>query len=64
MPPQSRYNLFQLINNLYEYRSIILITNKNFTSRGEFFHDGNVAVPIIDRVIHYSHVFMIGSEHY
>ena len=38
MTRQARYNLFQLINSLYEYRSIILTTNKDFTSWGEFFH--------------------------
>lgn len=64
MTRQARYNLFQLINNLYEYRSIILTTNKDFTSWGEFFHDDNVAVPIIDRVIHHSHIFMLGGESY
>jgi len=53
-----------LINNLYEYRSVILTTNKDFTSWGEFFHDDNVAVPIIDRVIHHSHIFMLGGESY
>jgi DNA replication protein DnaC len=64
MTRQARFNLFQLINNLYEYRSIILTTNKDFTSWGEFFHDDNVAVPIIDRVIHHSHIFMLGGESY
>lgn len=64
MSRQSRYNLFQLINSLYEYRSIILTTNKDFTSWGEFFHDDNVAVPIIDRIIHHSHIFMLGGESY
>ena len=59
MTRQARYNLFQLINSLYEYRSIILTT-----SWGEFFHDDNVAVPIIDRVIHHSHIFMLGGESY
>lgn len=39
MTRQSRYNLFQLINSLYEYRSIILTTNKDFTCWGEFFHE-------------------------
>ena len=34
MTRQARYNLFQLINSLYEYRSIILTTNKDFTSWG------------------------------
>ncbi|MGP9768806.1 IS21-like element helper ATPase IstB [Halomonas sp. AOP13-D3-9] len=64
MTKQSRYNLFQLINSLYEYRSIILTTNKDFTNWGEFFHDDAVAVPIIDRVIHHSHIFMLGGESY
>ena len=64
MTRQARYNLFQLINSLYEYRSIILTTNKDFTSWGEFFHDDNVAVPIIDRVIRHSHIFMLGGESY
>ena len=64
MTRQARYNLFQLINSFYEYRSIILTTNKDFTNWGEFFHDDAVAVPIIDRVIHHSHLFMLGGESY
>lgn len=64
MNKQGRYNLFQLINALYEYRSIILTTNKDFTQWGEFFSDDNVAVPIIDRIIHHSHIFMLGGESY
>jgi DNA replication protein DnaC len=64
MTRQARYNLFQLINSLYEYRSIILTTNKDFTNWGAFFHDDAVAVPIIDRVIHHSHIFMLGGESY
>lgn len=64
MSRQARYALFQLINRFYEYRSLILTTNKDFTSWGEFFHDDNVAVPIIDRIIHHSHIFMLGGESY
>ncbi|MFK4753834.1 IS21-like element helper ATPase IstB [Oceanobacter antarcticus] len=64
MTRQARYNLFQLINSLHEYRSIILTTNKDFTSWGEFFHEDDVAVPIIDRIIHHSQVFMMGGESY
>ncbi|MEQ9268101.1 ATP-binding protein [Marinobacter salarius] len=41
-----------------------MTTNKDFTSWGEFFHDDNVAVRIIDRVIHHSHIFMLGGESY
>jgi DNA replication protein DnaC len=59
---QGVYNLFQLINSLYEYRSVILTTNKDFTNWGDFFRDDNVAVPIVDRLIHHSHIFMLGGE--
>lgn len=64
MNRQGLYNLFQLINGLYEYRSVILTTNKDFTNWGEFFRDENVAVPIVDRLIHHSHGFMLGGESY
>lgn len=64
MNKQGRHNLFQLIHALYEYRSIILTTNKEFTQWGEFFNDDNVAVPIVDRIIHHSHIFMLGGESY
>lgn len=64
MNKQGMHNLFQLINTLYEYRSIILTTNKEFTNWGEFFFEDNVAVPIVDRLIHHSHIFMLGGESY
>ncbi len=64
MNRQGMYNLFQLINSLYEFRSIILTTNKDFTNWGEFFADDNVAVPIVDRLIHHPHIFMLGGESY
>jgi len=64
MSREARYRLFQLINSLYEYRSVILTTKKDFTAWGEFFHDDNVADPIIDRIIHHSHIFMLGGESY
>lgn len=64
MNKQSNHNLFQLINALYEYRSVILTTNKEFAHWGEFFIDENVAVPIVDRLIHHSHIFMLGGESY
>ncbi len=64
MNRQGVYNLFQLINSLYEYRSVIITTNKDFTNWGEFFLDDNVAVPIVDRLIHHSHIFMLGGESY
>ena len=64
MNKHSNHNLFQLINAFYEYRSVILTTNKEFTHWGEFFIDENVAVHIVDRLIHHSHIFMLGGESY
>lgn len=64
MSKQGMYNLFQLINALYEHRSLIITTNKDFTSWHEFFFDDNVAVPIVDRIIHHSKIFMLGGESY
>jgi len=39
-------------------------TNQDFTAWGEFLRDETVAVPIVDRLIHHSHVFMLGGESY
>ncbi|GAX59941.1 DNA replication protein [Candidatus Scalindua japonica] len=61
---QSVFNLFQLINALYEYRSIIITTKKEFTSWEDFFANENVAVRIVDRVIHHSHILMMGGDSY
>ena len=61
---QGMFNLFQFINALYEYRSVIITTNKDFTNWNDFFIDENVAVPVIDRLIHHSHLFMMGGESY
>ncbi len=43
---------------------LIITINKDFTNRGEFFHGDNVAVPIVDRLIHHSYIFMLGGESY
>jgi len=64
MNRQGIYKLFHLVNGLYEQRSVVLTTNKDFTAWGEFLRDETVAVPIVDRLIHHSHVFMLGGESY
>lgn len=64
MGKSSMYNLFQLIHAMYEYRSLIITSNKEFTNWNEFFHNDNVAVPIIDRIVHHSKIFILGGESY
>jgi DNA replication protein DnaC len=61
---QTNYNFFQMIHSLYEFRSIIITTNKEFTKWNEFFSDQNIAIPIIDRIIHHAQIFMLGGESY
>ncbi len=61
---KSVFHFFQLINAMYEYKSLILTTNKDFTGWGDFFVNENVTVPIVDRIIHRSHIFMMGGESY
>lgn len=64
MNQQAMYNLFPLINALYEYRSLMLTTHKDFTSGHEFVFDDHVAVPLVDRIIHHSKIFRLGGESY
>lgn len=60
----SMYNLFQLIHAMYEYRSLIITSNKEFTDWNEFFCNDTVAVPVIERIIHHSKIFMLRGESY
>ena len=60
----SMYNLFQLIHAIYEYRSLIITSNKEFTDWNEFFCNDTVAVPVIERIIHHSKIFMLRGESY
>ena len=64
MTKQSMYNMFQFVNACYEYRSLIITTNKDFANWADFFHEDNVAVPIVDRLIHHSRLFLMGGESY
>ncbi len=62
MNRQGLDNLFPLSNGRYEYRSVILTPHKDFTNWGEFFRDEHVVVPVVDRLIPHSQVFMLGGE--
>jgi len=64
MTKQSMYNMFQFVNACYEYRSLIITTNKDFANWADFFHEDNVAVPIVDRLIHHSKLFLLGGDSY
>ena len=56
---------FQLISRRYEQGSIILTSNRSFGNWGETFaQDATLASAIIDRVLHYCHIFQIIGKSY
>lgn len=56
---------FQLISRRYELGPVILTSNKSFGSWGETFAgDATLASAIIDRVLHYCHIFQITGKSY
>lgn len=60
-----RANLFfQLVNHMYTRASIILTTNVPFEGWGKVFGDNVIASAILDRLLHYSHVFLITGPSY
>lgn len=57
--------LFQLISKRYENGSIIMNSNKNFSSWGEILGDSVMATAILDRLLHHCTVINIrGGETY
>ena len=64
MSKQGNYNLFQLISSLYEYRSIILTTNKSFNEWNDIFPNAACVVTLIDRLVHRSEILAIEGESY
>ncbi|MBK5966868.1 transposase [Thiocystis minor] len=45
-----------------EFRSVILTPNKDFTNWGEFLREDTLTVPIVDRLIYHSYVYILGGE--
>jgi DNA replication protein DnaC len=60
-----RANLFfQLVNHMYTHASLILTTNVAFEAWGKVFGDEVIASAILDRLLHFSHVFLITGPSY
>ncbi len=61
-----RANLFfQLVNHLYTRVSLVLTTNVAFDSWGHLFGDDEmIAAAILDRLLHFSLVFLIPGPSY
>jgi DNA replication protein DnaC len=62
---QESSNLFfQLISELYEFRSIILTSNKLFKEWGSAFGDTVITTAILDRILHYSETIIMNGDSY
>ena len=55
---------FQLINQCYEYRSIIITSNKLFNEWGVFFGNQTIATAILDRLLHHSESIILNGDSY
>ena len=61
---ESTTAFFSLVSARYERGSIILTSNKGFADWGELLDDTVIATPILDRLLHHSHVINIRGESY
>lgn len=54
---------FQLVNHLYEFRSIVITSNRLFNEWGATFNDNVIATAILDRLLHHSQTLtLIGDS--
>ena len=55
---------FQLINECYEFRSIMITSNKLFSEWGNFFGDDTIATAILDRLMHHCDAIIMNGDSY
>jgi len=66
LPMDRRYThlFFQFINECYEYRSILITSNKTPHQWGSFFGDESVAMAILDRLLHHCEPVLLNGDSY
>lgn len=57
-------DLFEIINQRYESKSIIITSNKPFEDWPQVLFDPVLTSAIVDRLVHYAHVIAIKGESY
>ena len=55
---------FQLVSHFYEFRSIMITSNKIFTEWGALFGDQSIAGAILDRLLHHSDTIVLNGDSY
>jgi len=66
LPLQPVYGnlFFQFVNRCYEYRSIMITSNKLFSEWGTFFGNQTIAAAILDRLLHHSESIVLNGDSY
>lgn len=62
--PTNSSLFFQFINEAYEFRSIILTSNKLFKEWGSAFGDSVITTAILDRILHHSESILMNGDSY
>ncbi len=55
---------FQLVNQCYEYRSLLITSNKLFTEWGAYFGNQTIATAILDRLLHHAEAVVLNGDSY
>lgn len=55
---------FQLVNQCYEYRSLLITSNKLFNEWGNYFGNQTIATAILDRLLHHAEAVVINGDSY
>lgn len=66
LPVDRKYThlFFQFINECYEYRSLIITSNKLPSQWGAYFGDESVAMAVLDRLLHHSILTIMKGDSY
>ena len=62
--PEAANLMFSLVSSRYERASVIVTSNKSFSSWGEIFGDDVVAAAMIDRLVHHAEILALKGDSY
>jgi len=64
LKPMAANLFFQLVNHCYEYRSLLITSNKLFTEWDAYFGNRTMAAAILDRLLHHADAVVLNGDSY